>query len=452
MARRRKYGRLVTIFQRKVRGKQGSWIARWYDPFTGLQKQVSLSKTEGIDTKGQAANWLTQKSEELHEKRKKARARSRMGNAKQPWAKVLEAHLLALTAKKGEAAAKARRRSMTAWQSWLETQPYCRCGADLNVGNLEAFHTYLTEWKDRKRHSGNYAKAGAPVTAATRNHYRANTLALLNWARKKGYLVITSDDIRDTMPKFVGVRKLPRDVRAETLSTILSTSMSWDSEKHFSSREDKAAYYSGTPSATASHVHEPLTEMVLLLVLTGMRLGEVLHLRWESVDLRFRTLRVEADPVTGWAPKTRHERAIPLGDSPALLSLLRVLKGQAGPSKYVIAGADPEKPRNFYRPAWDKLMKAAGAIGVAPKHLRSTWVTAMAHGRGGPNAHELARRAGHGVEVAARHYVAQSFARLGKTVEQWLGIAKEAAKAVKAVRDRKPEVPFENPSARTHVK
>lgn len=126
--------------------------------------------------------------------------------------------------------------------------------------------------------------------------------------------------------------------------------------------------------------------MVLLLVLTGMRLGEVLHLRWESVDLRFRTLRVEADPVTGWAPKTRHERAIPLGDSPALLSLLRVLKGQAGPSKYVIAGADPEKPRNFYRPAWDKLMKAAGAIGVAPKHLRSTWVTAMAHGRGGPNA------------------------------------------------------------------
>lgn len=452
MARRRKYGRLVTVFQRKVRGKLGSWIARWNDPFTGLQQQISLSKEESIDTKAQATEWLAQKSEELHELRKKARARSRTGNAKQLWPQVLEAHLKAVTAKRSEAAATARRRSMTAWQSWLETQPYCRCGAELKVSHLEAFHTYLTEWKDRKRHTGNYAKAGAPVTAATRNHYRANTLAMLNWARKKGYLVITSDDIRDAMPRFVGVRKLPRDVRAETLSAILSNSVNWDDKKHFSSREDKAAYYSGTPSARASHVHEPLTELVLLLALTGMRLGEALHLRWDSVDLRFRTLRVEADPLTGWAPKTRHERAIPLGDSPALLRLLRTLKGRANPGKYVIAGSDPEKPRNFHRPAWDKLMKAAGATGVAPKHLRSTWVTAMAHGRGGPNAQELAWRAGHGIEVAARHYVAQSFARPGKTVEQWLGIAKEAASAVKAVGSRISEPPASDSLARTHVK
>jgi len=433
MARRRKYGRLVTIFQRKVRGKRGSWIARWTDPFTGLQRQVSLSKEEGIDTKEQATEWLGKKSEELHEQRKKARARGRTGNARQLWAQVLEAHLAALTAERGEAAAKARRRSMTAWLSWLETQPYCRCGADLNVSHLEAFHAYLNDWKDRKRHAGNYVKSGAPVTAATRNHYRANTLAMLNWARRKGYLIITSDDIRDAMPKFAGIRKLPRDVRAETLSAILVASLAWDSQKHFASRDDKAAYDRGAPSAKATHVHEPLTELVLLLMLTGMRLGEALHLRWDSVDLRFRTMRVEADPLTGWAPKTRHERVIPLGDSPALLSLLRILKGRAGEGRYVLAGADPQRPRNFHRPAWGKLMASAGAAGVAPKHMRSTWVTAMAHGRGGPNAQELALRAGHGVEVAARHYVAQAYARPGNTVEQWLGINKEAAAAVKAV-------------------
>lgn len=118
MARRRKYGRLVTIFQRKVRGKQGSWIARWYDPFTGLQNKSRSPRPKASTLKCRPQTGSRRNPRSFTEKRKKARARSRMGNASNLGLKY-EAHLLALTAKKGEAAAKARRRSMTAWQSWL---------------------------------------------------------------------------------------------------------------------------------------------------------------------------------------------------------------------------------------------------------------------------------------------------------------------------------------------
>lgn len=436
MARRRKYGRLVTVFYRKVRGKRGNLIARWIDPFTGGQKQVSLTKEHGIETKEQAGDWIEKQSEKLHEDRKRARKRLRGGLARKPWVEVEVDYLAHLASRLGENAATSRRRSLLAWQTWLKTQPYCRCGADLTLAGLESFHLYLANWKDQKRHKGKYANAGKPVSAATRNHYRANTVALLNWARRKGYLVVTGDDIKDSLPKFKDIRRRPRTVAAESLRAILDEAASMDSLKHFSSRKDKGAYSGEQPSSTAGHVYEPMGPLVLLLMLSGMRLGEALHLRWKSVDLRFKNVRVEADPATGWKPKTSAEREITLVNSPALLKLLRTLKKHAGRGLYVIPGHQPDIPRNFHRPSWDRLVAAAGATDITPKHLRSTWVTALAHARGGPSAHELSELAGHGVQVAANHYVARAYARPGKTVEQWLGLGRAPDRLTRAIASR----------------
>lgn len=75
---------------------------------------------------------------------------------------------------------------------------------------------------------------------------------------------------------------------------------------------------------------EPARSVAMLLVLTGLRIGELLALRWKSVDLGAQTLRVTATVYEGHfdTPKTRRSaRTIPLG--PKTLSILSVLHKRA---------------------------------------------------------------------------------------------------------------------------
>jgi len=75
---------------------------------------------------------------------------------------------------------------------------------------------------------------------------------------------------------------------------------------------------------------EPARSVAMLLVLTGLRIGELLALRWKSVDLGAQTLRVTATVYEGHfdTPKTRRSaRTIPLG--PKALSILSVLHKRA---------------------------------------------------------------------------------------------------------------------------
>lgn len=68
---------------------------------------------------------------------------------------------------------------------------------------------------------------------------------------------------------------------------------------------------------------EPSRSLVLLLMLTGMRIGEVLALRWRNVDLLNGLLQVEETVYDGHfdQPKSRHSvRLIPLG--PLAVALL----------------------------------------------------------------------------------------------------------------------------------
>ncbi len=61
---------------------------------------------------------------------------------------------------------------------------------------------------------------------------------------------------------------------------------------------------------------EPSRSLVLLLMLTGLRIGELLALRWRNVDLATGLVRVEETVYEGHfdEPKSRHSmRLIPLG-------------------------------------------------------------------------------------------------------------------------------------------
>jgi integrase len=112
---------------------------------------------------------------------------------------------------------------------------------------------------------------------------------------------------------------------------------------------------------TVIGVHAAAT--IRLLILTGARLREILHLHWEHVDLE-RGLLFLPDSKTG-------KKAIVL-NAPALSVLASLPRVGA----FVIAGADAgtadEKPRADLNRPWRAVAKRAGLDGVRIHDLRHT--------------------------------------------------------------------------------
>ncbi|MBV9556709.1 MAG: tyrosine-type recombinase/integrase [Pseudolabrys sp.] len=104
-----------------------------------------------------------------------------------------------------------------------------------------------------------------------------------------------------------------------------------------------------------------------LLLFTGCRRGEILHLKWEHVDLE-RGLLFLADSKTG--------RKTVILNGPAI----EVLNGLARMGPYVVAGDDPEKPRPDLHRAWRAITKRACLTGVRLHDLRHTYASFGAGG------------------------------------------------------------------------
>ncbi len=96
---------------------------------------------------------------------------------------------------------------------------------------------------------------------------------------------------------------------------------------------------------------------IRLLILTGARLGEILNLRWDQVDLA-RGLLLLPDSKTG-------QKAVVL-NAPAMQVLAELPRGGA----FVILGADPEKPRADLNKSWKFIRKAALLDGLRIHDLR----------------------------------------------------------------------------------
>jgi integrase len=106
---------------------------------------------------------------------------------------------------------------------------------------------------------------------------------------------------------------------------------------------------------------------IRLLLFTGCRLREILHLKWEQVDLE-RGLLFLADSKTG--------RKTVILNAPALA----VLTGLDRLGSYVIPGDDPEKPRTDLKRPWEAVGRRAGLEGVRLHDLRHTYASLGAGG------------------------------------------------------------------------
>jgi integrase len=104
-----------------------------------------------------------------------------------------------------------------------------------------------------------------------------------------------------------------------------------------------------------------------LLLFTGCRLREILHLRWEYVDFERGCL---------FLPDSKSGRKTVILNAPALA----VLNGLERVGSYVVPGDDPEKPRHDLKRPWDAVTKQAGLVGVRLHDLRHTYASFGAGG------------------------------------------------------------------------
>jgi integrase len=126
-----------------------------------------------------------------------------------------------------------------------------------------------------------------------------------------------------------------------------------------------------------------------LLLFTGCRLREILHLRWEHVDFERCCL---------FLPDSKSGRKTVILNAPAL-AVLNALE-RVGP--YVVPGDDPAKPRHDLKRPWDAVTKHAGLVGVRIHDLRHTYASFGAGG--GMGLPIIGRLLGHSQTATTARY------------------------------------------------
>jgi integrase len=142
------------------------------------------------------------------------------------------------------------------------------------------------------------------------------------------------------------------------------------------------------PFLTLEQVHrllaalnEPSRSIVLLLVLTGLRIGELLALRWSDVDIGQSSLRVRQTVYQGRfdTPKTQASAApVPLSRE-AIETLIRLAPGHAADGLvFANRNGSALNARNLLRRALRPACVAAGVPRITWHSLRHTHATLLA--------------------------------------------------------------------------
>lgn len=122
------------------------------------------------------------------------------------------------------------------------------------------------------------------------------------------------------------------------------------------------------PKAKRSTKIEPSAAAALrLLLFTGCRLREILHLQWGHVDFERGCL---------FLPDSKSGRKTVILNAPAL-TVLNAME-RLGP--YVVPGDNPEQPRHDLKRPWDAVTKRAALTGVRLHDLRHTYASFGAGG------------------------------------------------------------------------
>lgn len=258
---------------------------------------------------------------------------------------------------------------------------------------------------------GNHVRRPAnPHIISTRNHHMAAAGAWLRWARELGQLPrCTPENIKAALKRQTPPKEPIEVLRPQQVRDVLRACIAHDEAEQ-----------------------EQVAPLVLLVLLSGMRYAEAAELVWGEVDLEAKAVRLPAARV-----KTKAARTVTLAECPTVLELLGALRLRGGGNGRVFRvdrrHAETMRLRTmaaYEAPQWDwrTLRRTCG----------SAIVCAGVLGPGSPFL--AAKRLGHSVQIAERHYLGAltDLPRDATTIERALGIEAEAKAIVRAVAGVQP--------------
>lgn len=181
----------------------------------------------------------------------------------------------------------------------------------------------------------------AEPTPIQANRLLAYLSKLFNWSEKNDYQPLNTNPCRH-------IEKNPENKR----------------QRFLSGEELQALGQVLKVEAEAGRIHE--AGVLRLLILTGARLREVMHLRWNQVDMEAGTITLREHKTAGKVGT----KVLPLNDQ-----ALEVLKGlsKVKLSGFVFPGADTRKPMASIQRFWERVRVEAKIPDVHLHDLRHTF-------------------------------------------------------------------------------
>lgn len=414
----------VVLLDRTLPSGRRAVQARFTDPDTGKLHKPMLDLM-ALPTAEARRLWAIRKSKQLALRRMELAG----GSAR------VEAKPIADAAADYMKSGKHRLRSKTLVTYGLAVDAFVAwCGehgvrttAELTRPKVAAFRealiarTKLSATKGGRRGQRNESSHKRSPLSINRDQRTLKTL--LNAWRQAGLVLLSRDDIADTLKALPVLRDQPEYLHPAQIKKLLEAAARHDAAVFDETRDE----HSGRRQRGTTPRYEPIAQFAAFLLLTGCRRGEALALTWADVDLdaldhegrRVGEIRLKAE-IT----KTKRARTIGLEVSPALRSLLAQMKLRAADDEpYLFGGAAPYTI-DLVEAARSRLLtdKEFGAPKFDWQMLRSTCATYLTNAPGVFGAATVflsARQLGHSVTVAERHYlgVHRGIARDAHTLE-----------------------------------
>lgn len=183
------------------------------------------------------------------------------------------------------------------------------------------------------------SKHGRPYKPASINIHLRNLHTFFNEAKRAGFVVSNPFDEVKQVPD---VKRSPRYLTKDQIRAVLKEAKdSWPPDKVL---------------------------MLLFFLYTGIRLGEMINLRWRSIDLAQGIFYLHGSE--SWAPKDREEHAIGLHDE-----LAKRLRRHPKTSEYVFPGLNGKRCRYSMARLLNRLYRRAGIKERGAHILRHSFAT-----------------------------------------------------------------------------
>jgi integrase len=423
----------VTLIKPDEKRRIG-WRARFVDPDSGRTTKVSLPLA--LRTDEARRDWAADKSKDLVRRKLELEAgapRATGTDLERALKTFFDDHESELRGRTLEI----YRGAAARFREWAE-RVGLRTADDLTLARLTAFRADLgkaqksTVTKGGKR--GEKRATGARRSATTANIDLRSVRTILGYLRKRGLAPrLSTDDLRDGLEKFAVEHERGAFLRPVEIAQLLEAAIEHDGERYKVTREEHAGL---RPPGTTPR-YGAIAPLIAGALLTGMRRDEVTGLEWREVDV---DAFDEHDQPGGEINlpaarvKTKHARMVDLSVCPKLRELLDELRpdgargGVWGLSENEIKAAMRRLEGKAPEWNWQMLRRTCG-----------TYLTCAPAIYGAAAAYMSAKRLGHSVSVAEKHYagVLRGISREARTLEAAMGIEAIMERVIESARARR---------------